>query len=116
MARHRGPARGGKRKAVLSAGPVQLVEPVEEPEVRAPACIACRFQKLPGDKAFLGGVAVARLFGDPRTSRALTFAFTEDMCAKHKEELSSLKDLKLLHLSEAIVAAYGSRPSPPGGA
>jgi hypothetical protein len=69
-------------------------------------CIACRFAALPGDKAFLGGVAVAKLFADRRTARALKRAFSRGLCKEHEEQLGSLKDLKLLHLSEALIRCY----------
>ncbi len=94
----------------------QTWEPPKVPDVKEPegppeppsSCIACRFTVTSGDKAFLGGVAVAKLFSDRKTGKALAKAFNEEMCKEHQEALRSLKDLKLLHLSEAIVACYDS--------
>jgi hypothetical protein len=50
-------------------------------------------------------VAVAKLFSDPQTARALRRAF-DTMCERHRNDLSDLKDLRLLHLSQAIVETY----------
>jgi hypothetical protein len=68
-------------------------------------CIVCRFKSMRGDKAFIGGVALARLIGDKKTGKVLISAFS-NLCKEHHTDMNDLKDLKLLKLSEAIVEVY----------
>ena len=67
-------------------------------------CLVCRFRRISSDKAFLAGVVVARLFGDPKTAVALRDSF-KNLCPRHASYLDDLKGLRLLHLSEAIVSS-----------